>query len=171
MGILTPFGGQRGNPSAHSADAYIKAAGNLYHHLHKGFSWTGVQRVPIAGDTTRLPFATGLSPLERRMARAQNFLAQHFGGTPEVRQLMGHVQFGARICYGDYIFFTISPNELHSGLVLRLSRFRLKDPSVKFGDAAFKKGATQTYPSLEEARRMAADATDYIEIDVPGYDQ
>ena len=94
------------------------------------------------------------------MARAQNFLAQHLGGTPEVRQLMGHVQFGARICYGDCIFFTISPNELHSALVLRLSRFRLKDPCVKFGDAALKKGATQTYPFLEEARKKAADGTD-----------
>ena len=34
----------------------------------------------------------------------------------------------ARVTYGDCICFTISPNEQHSALVLRLSRFRQNGP-------------------------------------------
>ena len=108
--------------------------------------------MPIAGDTTRLPFATGLSPLERRMAYAQSFLARHLGGTQQVRQLMGHTQFGARVVYGDCVFFTISPNEQHSALVLRLSRFRKNDPYVRHGEASWARLAGPAFPSLEEKR-------------------
>lgn len=49
----------------------------------------------------------------------------------QVRQLMGHAEFGARVVYGDCIFFTISPNEQHSALVLRLSRYRENDPYLQ----------------------------------------
>ena len=49
----------------------------------------------------------------------------------QVRQLMGHAEFGARVVYGDCIFFTISPNEQHSALVLRLSRYRKNDPYLQ----------------------------------------
>ena len=69
-----------------------------------------VHRVPIAGDTTRLPFATGLTPLEKQLARAQHFLAKHLGGTQQVRQLMGHVQFGARGRAGGIVPTESSPN-------------------------------------------------------------
>ena len=49
----------------------------------------------------------------------------------QVRQLMGHAEFGARVVYGDCIFFTISPNEQHSALALRLSRYRENDPYLR----------------------------------------
>ena len=125
---MAPFYSKNTSASKTDASAYIEAARNLCHHLHHGFTGTGIHRVPIAGDRTRLPYATGLNPLERRMARAQNYLASHLGGTQAVRRIMGHRHFGARVMYGDCIFFTISPNEQHSGLVLRLSRFRENDP-------------------------------------------
>ena len=38
----------------------------------------------------------------------------------KLERTMGRSQFGARIVYGDCLFFTISPNEQHSCLVLRL---------------------------------------------------
>ena len=103
MSTLAPFYGKRQAPTDTVATDYVKAAQNLCHHLQHGFTGKGVHRVPIAGDTTRLPYATGLSPLEKKMAQAQNFLAQHLGGTQAVRRLMGHVQFGARVVYGDCV--------------------------------------------------------------------
>eukprot|EP00972_Heterocapsa_arctica_P029210 4295521-Heterocapsa_arctica.AAC.1 len=87
-----------------------------------------MHRLPIAGDTARLPFATRLSPLEKRLAWAHQFLAKNLGGSQQLRQVMVHTQFGARVSYGGCVFFTISPNEQHSTLVLRLSRFRRGDP-------------------------------------------
>jgi hypothetical protein len=140
----------------------MEAAKNLYKHLHHGFTGKGVHRVPIAGDTTRLPHATGLSPLEKRLAHAQHFLAKHLPGSQQLRQLMGHTQFGARVNYGDCLFFTISPNEQHSALVLLLSRFRSNDPYVKHQEEDASRLAGQDHPKLEAKRR--------VEIPFPEYD-
>ena len=63
---------------------------------------------------------------------------------------MGHCHWGARINYGDCFFFTISPNEQHSGLVLKLSRYRRNDPFVKHSDPVWKRLCGMDYPSLAQ---------------------
>ena len=88
----------------------------------------------MAGDTTRLPFADGLTPLQKRMALNMHFLAQNLSGTQQLRQQMGHSQLGARVVYGDCIFYTLSPNEQHSAWVLCLSRYRMNDPCLRGSD-------------------------------------
>ena len=162
-----------------SAD-YIQAAKNLCWHLKHGVVGSGITRIKINGDTTLLPRAKGLSNLERRLAWAQHFLAKHMCGTQQVRQLMGHTQFGARVMYGDCIFFTISPNPQMSALVLRLSRYRQSDPYVKHGGDVTQRLARQDYPSLEAKRakgvpvRTSGDKEDskdeVVEIEVPSYE-
>ena len=119
MCVLNQFRGKRGWTASTDAARFVEAAQNLYRHLHHGFVGKGIHRVPIEGDTTKLPHAADLTPLERRLAWSQHFLARHLPGSQQVRQLMGHTHFGARVVYGDCIFFTVSPNEQHSALVLR----------------------------------------------------
>ena len=51
--------------------------------------------------------------------------------------------------YGDCLFVTISPNEQHSDLVLRLIRYRRNDPHVKYGESSRRQLASRDYPSLE----------------------
>ena len=114
MSTVAPFFGRRNSATDTAAVDYVKAAQSLYQHLHHGFTGKGVHRVPIAGDTTRLPYATGLTPLEKRFAWAQHFLAANLPGSQQLRRTMGHRQFGARVVYGDCIFMTLSPNEQHS---------------------------------------------------------
>ena len=141
--------------------------------LHYGFIGKGIHRTPIAGDTTRLPFAADLSPLERKLAFASKFLASRMPGSQALRQIMGHSQFGARVEYGDCLFITISPNEQQSALVLRLSRFRENDPFVQHGSAERKKIARQDYPPLEEVSKANGKAgcdEKLFEIDLPEYD-
>ena len=128
MTTVAPIMSKSGGAGQVSSADLVAAAENLYHHLHHGFTGAGVHRMPIGGDTTRLPYAVGLTPLEKKLALAQVFLAQHMAGSQALRQVMGHRQFGARVMYGDCVFMTISPNEQHSALVLRLSRFRRNDP-------------------------------------------
>ena len=159
MSILANFIGKKGWTADTKATEYVRAAQNLYHHLQKGFSGTGVHRVPIAGDTSRLPYATGLTALEKRLAWAQHFLAKNLPGSQQLRQVMGHRQFGARVVYGDCIMLTISPNEQHSCLVLRLSRFRTNDPYLKWKDDEWKKLAQMDYPSLEAKKRKCGHGT------------
>ena len=120
MGTIAPFFGKRKSPVDTSTESQIAVMQKLYHILHHGFTGTGVHRVPIAGDTTRLPFANDLTPQQRRLAWAQHHLAKHMPGSQQVRQLMGHTQFGARVNYGDCLFFTISPNEQHSGAIITI---------------------------------------------------
>jgi hypothetical protein len=83
-------------------------------------------------------------------------------GTQLVRQLMGHTQFGARVVYGDCIFFTISPNE-----VLKLTRNRQSHPYVKHGSAHVKNLAKQCYPELEA---KPDGVEDDVFVELPQYD-
>ena len=127
----------------------IDAMKNLYKALHKGCIGSGVNRIPINGDTTRLPHAKGLTPLERRLAMAHSLMARDMSGTQQLRQLMGHTQFGARVSYGDCLFLTLSPNPQMSALTLRLSRYRDDDPYVQHGGAQTRALAGGDAPRLE----------------------
>ena len=120
----------------------------------------GVHRTPIAGNVTMLPHAKGLSNLERKIARECVHLGGKLPGTQALRRLMGHRQFGARIEYGDCLFLTVSPNEQHSALVLRLSRYRRNDPAVRHGEDWKRRIAGSEYPLLEPD----------VEVELPEYD-
>ena len=150
MSTLTSLGGKAGAALNTSIADKITALQNLYTHLHKGSIGTGIGRVPINGDISKLPAAFGLSPLERKLARTACHLAQKLPGTQQLRRVMGHRQFGARVVYGDCIFVTISPNEQHSALTLRLTRYRQNDPSVLHGEDWRRRVAGANAPRLEE---------------------
>ncbi len=126
-----PFLRQRDSAANTAADAYVKDAQALYEKLWNGHQRFGNLKIPIAGDTTRLQCAEGLTPRQRHMARTQKYLAENMPGTGAVRKIMAHRHWGARVNFGDCLFFTISPNEHHSALVLKLSRVRRNDPCLK----------------------------------------
>jgi hypothetical protein len=118
--------------ASENATANILAAAGLCKVLHTGHMVTkGGRKVPIAGDTTRLPFATGLTERQRALAKSVNYTASQQEGTQQVRVKIGKALLGARVTYGDCVFMTIAPNEKHSGLVLRLSRRRRNDPIIQ----------------------------------------
>ena len=103
---------------------------------------------------------------------------------------MGHCHWGARVNYGDCLFFIISPNEKHSALVLRLSRYRPNDPCVTEATPIWKKLCGVDYPGLvapqskrarttptkstmgegEESERPAHDGEDFVDMELPEYD-
>jgi hypothetical protein len=141
--ILTPYTGKRGAPQSVVANELVEAAKVLQHQLWHGHTGSGTSKMPIAGDTTRLPYAVGLTPVQRRLAWNMHFLCQNLPGVQQLRLTMGHAQFGARVHYGDCLFLTISPNEQHSSLVLRVSRYRRNDPFIQ-GDAPVQKSIRRT---------------------------
>ena len=166
--FLAPYAAKRGEPENNTANEFIEAAKSLFKHLHKGTTGSGKQKMPIAGDTTRLPYANGLTPLERRLAWSMHFMCQNLPGVQQLRQLMGHAQFGARIVYGDCIFITVSPNSQHSALVLRLCRTRRNDPSLSADEGNMtewlRKIAKKDFPLLE------ASEEDTHEVMLPDYE-
>ena len=166
MATATDFYGKANVALNTSGKEMIAAAQELYRKLHAGFIGSGVTRIPIAGDTTKLHLAAGLTPLQKKLARTASFLAQNMQGSQQLRRLMGHSQWGARVVYGDCVFITISPNEQHSALVLRLSRYRRNDPYIRHGDNERRRCCAADYPPLEMQSKNDDDAY----VDLPAYD-
>ena len=117
------------------------------------------RRRSINGDTNKLPFAVGLTDLERRILKNYHFMSDAILGSRELRIQIGHLIFGARVFYGHGLFATISPSERHSGLMLKLSRFRKNDPGIVFDDAGMGDWIGSEKPSLEPS----------VTIDLPPY--
>ena len=65
MATATDFYGRANAALNTSGKEMIAAAQELYRKLHVGFIGSGVTRIPIAGDTTKLHLAAGLSPLQK----------------------------------------------------------------------------------------------------------
>ena len=89
--MIIPFCGQRDRPGSIIASDLMKAAQKLCETLQKGtITLQSGKKIPVAGDTTRLYQADGLTPLEKSMALNMHFLAKNQPGSQQLRQLMGH---------------------------------------------------------------------------------
>ena len=171
--MIVPFTGVKNQPNESRANEFVEAAQGLYHKLWHGHTGDGKTKVPIAGDTRRLPYANGMTALEKRLAWNMQFVAQNLPGVQQSRQTMGHHQFGARVVYGDCIFLTISPNEQHSSLVLRLSRYRRNDPFLKGDDEvqqAIQRNAGRDAPRLEVSARRPEEEVESCDVELPTYE-
>ena len=60
-------------------------------------------------------------------------------------------QFSARVVYGLPVFMTITPSERHSGLIIRLSRYRRNDPGIQDGYLEFEPWIGWNRPSLQRS--------------------
>ena len=60
---------------------------------------------------------------------------------------------------------TITPSERHSGLLIRLSRYRVSDPAINIARPEFLPYAGYTQPSVD-----LPDDVEHAEIDIPDYD-
>ena len=93
----------------------------------------------------KLRYAENLSEKARLLERNMRQVSSQLGGVQEVRTKIGNALLGARVVYGEPLFITVSPSSRHSGLVLRLSRVRVNDPTLRLEDMA-----------LEEARQLGS---------------
>ena len=164
--MFTPYLSTKGRPRADVANDLIKAAAELHQALWHGNTGTGKCKTPINGDTTRLPYANGISKLARRLAWNMHFKCQNLPGVQQIRRLMGHAQLGARVFYGDCLFITVSPNSQQSGLVLKVSRYREKDPFISGTDPI-----QRCIRALAGRHKPRLEATgDSKETDLPDYE-
>ena len=82
----------------------------------------------MKGDFSKLKFAQSLDPIAKRLAAGASAVARKIEGTNEVRTLMRYDTHAARIAHGVPLFFTMSPDERHNLIMVRMSRSRRKDP-------------------------------------------
>ena len=86
-------------------------------------------------------------------------------GVQEVRTKIGNALLGARVQYGEPLFVTVSPSSRHSGLLLRLSRVRPNDPTLRLDDLELGEAqrlGSKDYPSLYQS-------VDTALLDIPEY--
>ena len=107
------------------AKAAVDAARSLYKRLTRGKWFDGKKVRPVQGDTSKLSMCHNLSFSERHLLKNMRLRSQSMSGT-----VIGQSLLGARIEPGVPLFITILPSPRHSGLVMRLSRYRQEDPAV-----------------------------------------
>ena len=83
-------------PTEDNAMELIAAAKGVYQKLWSGSFKSGNRRRAVAGDTTRLARAEGITPTERALVRSLGYMSSHIPGTQQIRVLMGHALFGTQ---------------------------------------------------------------------------
>ena len=154
------------------ADRLVAAVKKLNRLLVEGVY--GPDRRPIAGDITKLPVACDLTRDEQSIARSVCAVTSTLSGCQEIRRQMGHIFQSVPIMHGHGLFLTISPNERHSGLTLRLSRFRQGDPLLALSKDPERRRrfATADEPSLflQFQDGFTPANGDVVDIDMPDFD-
>ena len=145
--------------AAEQAERTVNAARSLYKRLTRGKWHDGKRLRPVKGDTSKLSLCKDLSTVEQHLVRNMRLRSQNLPGTQEVRRVIGQCLLGARIEFGPPLFITISPGARHSGLVMRLSRYRQEDPAVEEEQRAWIGADT---PSLWAG-------SEHVNVDLPTY--
>ena len=94
-------------------------------------------------------------------------MSSRLPGTRQVRRSINHYLFSARVVYGVPVFMTVTPSERHSGLCVRLFRYRRNDPAIAHAGQAFMKYIGANTPSIYFNHD---DGWENVETDLPEYD-
>ena len=82
----------------------------------------------VRGDITKLAYVPGLRAGARKLLETMKQISANLPGTQEARKQMRHEIKAMRIRYGVPLFVTVSPDEAHQWLFIRMSRTRQSDP-------------------------------------------
>ena len=137
-----------GGEHRYTTAAVASAAKEIYDALQGTYTSPAGHTLPVNGHIQKVRYMTHLSPLARKLLTSYQFTNQKIEGTQEVRSIMRKELEAFRVRYGHALMWTISPNEKHNALMIRLSRTMSTDPIL----AAFPELAVwgrQDKPSLE----------------------
>ena len=102
--------------------------------------------------------------LEKALLQNPTFVTEALGGTRQIRRRIGWTLFSSRVVYGCPVFMTVTPSERHSGLCVRLMRYREGDPGLKPDHGtSFRPWIGSDVPSL-----CAPEGQ--VEVDLPEYE-
>ena len=87
-------------------------------------------RMPVRGDLSKILQIHGLTDTEKPLINNYHFMSSRLSGSRQIRRSMNHIMFSSRVVYGLPVFMTVTPSERHSGLTIRLTRYRRKDPAL-----------------------------------------
>ena len=103
-------------------------AQQLVRALSGTYADTGGKTRSVRGDLSKLPYVKGLGPAARRLLQNMRHVGRSLPGTQEARRQMRFEIAALRIRYGVPLFVTVSPDEAHQWLFVRMARTRQSDP-------------------------------------------
>ena len=135
----------------------------IYHMLHKGnYTDSDGKQKPIAGDLSKLLQATNITQQQKSLLQSYHFMSARLPGTRQLRRGINHRLFSAQVFYGLPIFMTVTPSDRHSGLMLRLSRYRRNDPIVTTCVA-------RGEPDIQPWAGFGTPSLENVDIPLPSY--
>lgn len=142
---------------------------SLYTKLMQGeYKDSAGRRHAVAGDVSKLAYIENLTDLERALLANMHFISSRLAGTRQMRRHIGHIVFSSRIFYGCPVFMTVTPSERHSGLCIRLMRYRRSDPALLDDQAQhFRQWIGPDSPSLCPSEADVGEET--VEVDLEDY--
>ena len=132
-----------------TAAALEGAALEILRALQGTYATPDGRRLPVKGSLTLAKYATGLSATARRILANMHHTARVIPGTQEARRQMRFEIQGLRVRYGTPIFVTVTPDEGHQLLYIRLSRHRRSDPIRLSEVGAAAAAGDRTWPALD----------------------
>ena len=135
--------------------------------LQTGEYEEGSRRIPIRGDISKIAQLKGLGPIENMLLRNYHFISSRIAGTRQIRRKINHIVFSSRAIYGCPVFVTVTPSERHSGLAIRLMRYRRNDPAMREGTPEFAPYCGYDRPSMFPS---TSDGNESASFDLPEYD-
>ena len=124
------------------------ASARIFELLQKGEYLDGAgRRRKVNGDVSHITQIIGLTQTEQLLLRNYHFMSSRLPGTRQVRRTINHYLFSARVIYGTPVFITVTPSERHSGLCIRLFRYRGKDPGILGSDSKWQRYIGHNSPS------------------------
>lgn len=156
--------------SNYTADDFASAAENISACLVGTYKTPSNITLRVNGDIRRLRNASQVTPplssLAKSMLDSFHATCKRIEGTQETRQMMRHELNAYRVALGRMVMVTISPNERHNTLMIRLSRVRESDP---IGGASKVWGAIDK-PKLVESEEVGEVAIEMLLDSVPSVD-
>ena len=89
------------------------------------------KRLPVSGDISKAIYAPGLSAVARRLLYNVCAISRDIGGTQEIRRRARSITNSVRTAYGLPTFMTLSSDENHNAIMIRLVRLLKTDPAFK----------------------------------------
>ena len=86
------------------------------------------QKMPVKGDVSKLLYASGISPLARRLLYNVQGITSDMAGTHQAKRRARSITNSTRILHGISFFVTLSPCESQSAIFVRCTRLRRSDP-------------------------------------------
>ena len=154
--------------SRYTAKDFAEAAENISAALAGTWETRNNVKLRVNGDIRKLRNAPGLSPplsaLSKQMLESFHATCKRIEGTQETRQMMRHELTAYRVFLGRPIMVTISPNERHNMLMIRLSRTRESDPMANEERRTSEEGEP-FWGSINEPKLVESELLGEVSVD------